>query len=64
MLGLSRLKTYELVQRQGFPAIRFGQAIRVPRDAFSWWLEEEAQHRGAKQELPSFPFPCYTTPQP
>ena len=30
-LRLSRQKTYELAHRQGFPAVRFGRAIRVPR---------------------------------
>jgi excisionase family DNA binding protein len=41
-LRLSRAKAYELVHRQGFPAIRFGRTIRVPRDAFIRWLEAQA----------------------
>jgi excisionase family DNA binding protein len=41
-LGLSRQKTYELPHVRGFPAVRFGRAIRVPRDAFLKWLEMQA----------------------
>jgi excisionase family DNA binding protein len=42
ILGLSRLKAYELPHQQGFPVVRFGRAIRVPRDAFLKWLETQA----------------------
>jgi hypothetical protein len=28
-----------LVHQQGFPVVRFGRAIRIPRDAFLQWLE-------------------------
>ena len=39
---LSKGKTYDLPHMQGFPAIRFGRTIRVPRDAFFRWLEAQA----------------------
>ena len=42
MLGLSRPKTYELAHTQGFPVVRFGRAIRVPRDKFLTWLDQQA----------------------
>ena len=42
VLGLSRLKTYELAHTRGFPVVRFGRAIRVPREAFLRWLDEQA----------------------
>jgi excisionase family DNA binding protein len=38
-LKLSRVKTYELVHQQNFPAIRLGKAIRIPRDGLMKWLE-------------------------
>jgi excisionase family DNA binding protein len=38
-LLISRLKAYELVHQQGFPTVRIGRSIRVPRDAFLRWLE-------------------------
>ncbi len=41
--GLSRPKCYELPHIKGFPSIRFGRAIRIPRDKFLQWLEEQAQ---------------------
>ena len=41
-LGLSRHTTYQLTHTQGFPAVRFGRTIRVPRDAFLRWLERQA----------------------
>jgi excisionase family DNA binding protein len=33
ILGISRVKAYELVNTVGFPTIRLGRAIRVPREA-------------------------------
>ena len=42
VLGISRPKTYELAHTRGFPAVRFGRAIRVPREAFLRWLERQA----------------------
>lgn len=41
VLRISRQTAYELVHRQGFPAVRFGRAIRIPRDALLRWLEEQ-----------------------
>jgi len=45
VLGISRPIAYELAHRQGFPVIRFGRAIRVPREAFLQWLESETARR-------------------
>lgn len=33
---------YELVHAEGFPAVHFGRAIRIPRDSFLRWLENQA----------------------
>jgi len=41
ILGLSRPKTYELVNTAGFPTIRIGRAIRVPREAFMQWMDQQ-----------------------
>jgi excisionase family DNA binding protein len=40
--GLSKPKTYELAHTRGFPVVRFGRALRVPREAFLRWLNEQA----------------------
>jgi excisionase family DNA binding protein len=42
-LGLSREKTYALAHSSGFPALRFGRAFRVSRDALLRWLDEQAR---------------------
>ena len=42
VLGISRPKTYALAHTRGFPVVRFGRAIRVPREAFLRWLEQQA----------------------
>jgi len=36
--GVSKNTAYEFVNQRGFPAIRFGRAIRIPRRAFEAWL--------------------------
>ena len=43
--GLSKPKVYELPHMRGFPVVRFGRAMRVPRDAFLRWLEEQAREQ-------------------
>jgi len=45
-LLISRLKAYELVHQRGFPALRIGRAIRIPRDAFLRWLREHTHMEG------------------
>jgi excisionase family DNA binding protein len=39
LLGLSRVKTYELLHQKGFPVVRIGRCLRVPRDSFFRRLE-------------------------
>ena len=39
---LGKAETYDLPHMQGFPAVRFGRTIRVPRDAFFRWLDAQA----------------------
>ena len=40
-LQLSRARSYQLVRRPGFPVVRFGRAIRIPRDALVRWLDHQ-----------------------
>jgi excisionase family DNA binding protein len=47
-LGISRPKTYELAHTQGFPMVRFGRAIRIRREAFLRWLDQQAGVDGAR----------------
>ncbi len=39
---VSEATMYTLVHAEGFPVVRFGRAIRIPRDAFIRWLERQA----------------------
>ena len=42
ILGVSRVKAYELASSRGFPVVRFGRSIRVTREAFFRWLNQQA----------------------
>lgn len=46
VLGLSRVKTYELLHQEGFPTVRIGRVIRIPREGFFAWLNRsrDGQH--------------------
>ena len=40
-LGISRAKAYELVNSRGFPAIRLGRAVRIPKEALVDWIQKQ-----------------------
>ncbi len=42
MMGISLPKAYELTKRPGFPSIRMGTRILIPKNAFEEWLKAEA----------------------
>lgn len=42
LLGLSTANAYKLTQTKGFPAIRIGKRIIVPKAGLNQWLEEQA----------------------
>ena len=42
-IGVSRPVAYELVRKEGFPAIRVSERrIIIPRDSLMRWLEKQA----------------------
>ena len=43
VLQLSKLKTYEILHREGFPLVKIGRAYRIPREAFFRWLAEQVE---------------------
>ena len=45
-LGVSPSTAYELMHEKGFPSLRIGSRIVVPKEKFQQWVEE--QMRGAK----------------
>ena len=40
VLGISRAAAYELVRSEGFPRMKIGKRILIPRDAFIRWIDE------------------------
>ena len=42
-LGISRAAAYELARSKGFPSIRIGTRILVPKDKFIEWIHEQVE---------------------
>ena len=43
VLGISRAAVYELVRSNGFPRIRIGTRILVPKDKFICWIADHTE---------------------
>ena len=41
VLGVSISSAYELMHERGFPALRVGNRIIVPKETFCQWVEEQ-----------------------
>ena len=41
VLGISLTRSYELVNKKGFPKIIIGTRIVVPKDEFMLWIQKE-----------------------
>lgn len=39
--GVGVRAIYDMAKTKGFPAVRFGRAIRIPREAFRHWLNTQ-----------------------
>ena len=39
ILGVSQSSAYELMHQDGFPSMRIGKRILIPRDRFLEWLD-------------------------
>lgn len=44
-LGISRAKAYDLARSEGFPSMRIGTRILVPRDKLIRWIDKETEAR-------------------
>lgn len=40
IMGISRVSAYELVHTPGFPLIRSGRLIKISKEAFFKWMEQ------------------------
>ena len=47
VLGISRAGAYELVHGNGFPALKIGSRIVVPRDKFLAWIDANSSSKNA-----------------
>ena len=43
VLGISRASAYELVRSKGFPRMKIGTRILVPKDKFIQWINEQTE---------------------
>lgn len=43
VLGISRAAAYELVRSKGFPSMRIGNRILVPKDRLIAWINEQVE---------------------
>ncbi len=41
VLGISRAGAYELVRAEGFPALKIGSRIVVPKEKFLGWIDAQ-----------------------
>ena len=42
VLGISRVGAYNLCHSKGFPSMRIGKRILIPKDRFIQWLEAQS----------------------
>lgn len=43
ILQIGRSSAYELVRSKGFPAVKIGRSVRVYREAFIRWMQENTR---------------------
>ena len=41
LLGISTSSSYELMHEKGFPVLRVGNRLVVPKEKFRQWVEEQ-----------------------
>lgn len=43
VLGVNYITIYRLAKQEGFPAVRVGRRVLIPRRGLEQWLERESQ---------------------
>ncbi len=43
VLGISRAGAYELIRSKGFPHMKIGTRILVPKDKFFAWIDQQTE---------------------
>ena len=46
VLGISRAGAYDLVRSAGFPRMKIGNRILVPKDKFLKWIDQQTEVEG------------------
>ena len=41
VLGIAVASSYELMKQEGFPSLRIGNRVVVPKDKFIQWVDEQ-----------------------
>lgn len=41
VVGISKPKAYELVHQEGFPVVRIGRRMVIPKEGLTKWLESQ-----------------------
>ncbi len=47
VLGVAPSSAYELMHEAGFPTLRVGSRMVVPKEKFIWWVEEHTKGGGS-----------------
>ena len=47
-LGISRVGAYNLAHSEGFPTLRVGKRILIPRDLFLDWMNAQGTENGSR----------------
>jgi len=45
VLGISLAKTYELTKSKGFPVIKVGKRVLIPRDKLIAWIDQASGNK-------------------
>ena len=48
VLGISPASSYELLHEAGFPTLRIGSRMVVPKEKFVQWVEEHTEGGGSR----------------
>ena len=51
LLGVSNSSAYELMHQEGFPAVRIGNRLIVPKADFQFWVQEEVNKERRKKPV-------------
>lgn len=47
ILRIDKVTVYELAKSNGFPALRIGRRVLIPREALMRWIEAESMNKQA-----------------